>query len=250
MNKIIALLMMLTLVACICCGCSKDEMIETQALADGTQKPYAQFETVTTEDIVEIAPLSEPVMVPDFRPVCQLPELPTGCEITSLAMVLNYYGFEVDKCELADNYLTKGEIGSTNFYVAFVGSPSDEESFGCYAPVIEDTANRYLASKGSHKKAKAVNGVRFSTLLQYIDKGVPVIVWGTLDCQEGYQGVTWTVDGEDFTWIIPEHCVVLVGYDNDCVYVAEPMTGKIVDYEMNRFIECFRTLYSQAVIIE
>lgn len=258
MKKIIALLMILSLIICICCGCSKeekeDEVVETEAktveTVAETEKPYAQFETVTTEDDVEIDSLSEPVMVPDFTPVCQLPELPTGCEITSLTMVLNYHGFNVDKCDLADNYLEKGEVGSTNFYKAFVGSPSDGASFGCYAPVIEDTANKYLSSKGSLKKARAVNGLSFSTLLQYIDNGIPVIVWGTLECQEGYQSVTWTVDGEDLTWITPEHCMVLVGYDNNYVYVADPMTGQILNYEINLFIDCFRTLYSQAVIIE
>lgn len=262
MKKIIALLMILSIMTFIC-GCSKNETEDTntETLATETveveaetvvetEKPYAQFETVTSQDVVNIEPLDEPVMVPGFTPICQLPELPTGCEITSLTMVLNHYGYNVDKCDLADNYLKKGEVGSTNFYKAFVGSPDDGASFGCYAPVIEDTANNYLSSQGSSKKARTVNGVSFSTLLQYIDNGIPVIVWGTLECQEGYQSVTWTVDGEDLTWITPEHCMVLVGYDDKHIYVADPMTGQILNYEIDLFIECFRTLYSQAVIIE
>lgn len=258
MKRLFALLMILSLIACICCGCSKEEKedpeIETEAKVTETvvetEKPYSQYETVTTQDTVDIEALDEPVMVPDFTPICQLPELPTGCEITSLTMVLRHYGFEVDKRELADNYLETGEVGSTNFYKAFVGKPSDSASYGCYSPVIEQTANNYLLTKGSDKKAKAFNGVEFSTVLKYIDASIPVIIWGTLDCQPGYQSVTWTVDGEDLTWITPEHCMVLVGYDNTYVYVADPMTGEILNYEMTLFIQCFQTLYSQIVVIE
>ena len=33
----------------------------------------------------------------------QMPDLPNGCEVTSLSMLLNYYGIKVDKNELADN---------------------------------------------------------------------------------------------------------------------------------------------------
>lgn len=45
----------------------------------------------------------------------QDPELPTGCEVTALAMVLQYYGFDADKCELSDVYLPKGAVGETDF---------------------------------------------------------------------------------------------------------------------------------------
>ena len=48
-----------------------------------------------------------------FTAICQYPELPTGCEVTALAMVLGFYGQDVDKCELSDKYLDKGKIGET-----------------------------------------------------------------------------------------------------------------------------------------
>lgn len=37
--------------------------------------------------------------------VLQKPELPNGCEITALTAVLNYYGLEMSKTEMTDNYL-------------------------------------------------------------------------------------------------------------------------------------------------
>lgn len=279
MKMFIALLLALSITICIC-GCSKQENNETTeetlvteestvtATEDVTvagtetatateamnvseiESTYAQYIPIATETIVNTKPLNDSMKLSDFQPICQLPELPTGCEITSLAMVLNYYGYNVNKCELANNYLETGDVGETNFYKAFVGLPSNSASFGCYAPVIANAANNYLLNQGSNKKARAMSGVSFSTALQYIDKSVPVIIWGTLNCQPGYPSVTWTVDGENLTWITPEHCMVLVGYDKTYVRVADPMTGHILSYEKNLFAECFRTLHSQIVIIE
>ena len=60
----------------------------------------------------------------------QDPELPTGCEVTALAMVLQYYGFDTDKCELSDVYLPKGAVGETDFHYAFVGEPREQHSYG------------------------------------------------------------------------------------------------------------------------
>lgn len=41
----------------------------------------------------------------NFETILQSPELPTGCEITALTMVLNHYGFAADKVEMARQYL-------------------------------------------------------------------------------------------------------------------------------------------------
>ena len=56
-----------------------------------------------TEDI----DLGEERVSLDVKYVSQYPSLPNGCEITSLATVLNYYGFNVTKDELARDYLKK-----------------------------------------------------------------------------------------------------------------------------------------------
>ena len=39
--------------------------------------------------------------------ILQNPELPNGCEITTLTAVLNYYGAETSKLEMDQNYLPK-----------------------------------------------------------------------------------------------------------------------------------------------
>lgn len=259
MKKIFILLA----VAILAAGCGKKEnsiqvKAEEDTTAEYTTAEYIQGQTVesTTTASNTFTQASSPDTSTSgtciqLTPLNQYPELPTGCEITSLTMVLNYFGFDADKCDLADNYLDKGPVGEVHFEKAFEGDPRDESSFGCYAPVIVNTANRYLNSKNSAYVAENLTGTELKDLFNYINIRTPVIVWGTLDCAEGHYSVTWNVDGEDITWYTPEHCMVLVGYSNEksLVYVADPVHGDIRPYDMETFNDRYNSLKKQAVII-
>ncbi len=189
-------------------------------------------------------------MIEDFPVISQLPELATGCEVTSLTMVLNYNGVAADKCDIADHYLDKGEIDASDYRKVFVGDPREEEAYGCFAPVIEKTANRYLSAKKSKLKAKNISGTEFSELLSYIDNSVPVIIWGTEKCVQGNYMESWEVNGETIYWYWPEHCMVLIGYGDYQVWVADPLEGKVVTYDRILF-ECrYGELQKQAVVIQ
>ncbi|MCQ2520271.1 MAG: C39 family peptidase [Lachnospiraceae bacterium] len=184
--------------------------------------------------------------------ISQNPSLPNGCEITSLAMVLNFMDFDITKEALSDNYLPKSPIGEANFYEEFVGNPRDSSSYGCYAGAIVNAANSFLASKGSNYKAVDYSGVSFQTVLEKVRQGNPVIVWATcyLDQDPGYS-TEWWVDGEYLVWKANLHCMVLIGYDTQTgkVIVQDPMRGK-EEYDMELFIKRFKQFYSQAVVVE
>lgn len=202
--------------------------------------------------------LSENVVAPkntqnnmiDIEPLCQYPELPTGCEVTSLTAVLNFYGFPCDKCDISDNYLEKGDVGTVNFREYFEGDPRDSSSYGCYAPVIVNAANKYLSSNNSKLKAIDISGNNLDQLFSYININIPVIVWGTQDCQEGHYSVTWYVNGEELTWFTPEHCMVLIGYDTESVWVVDPIYGDIRSYPIDAFARSYNSLFKQAVVIK
>lgn len=189
-------------------------------------------------------------MIQDFTVLSQYPELPTGCETTSLTMVLNYNNVPADKCDIADNYLEKGEVGTVDFRVAFEGDPRDENSYGCYAPVLTKAANRYLLANGYSLTANDISGTAFTDLLAYIDQGVPVIVWGTQDCKQGQYTTTWIIDGEELTWYYPEHCMVLLGYSDYQVWVADPMHGEVLAYDRVIFETRYQELFQQAIVIQ
>ena len=214
-----------------------DQVEESGEIAElGTENVQMQTETIENYYKME-----------DFEWLGQNPELPTGCEITSLTSVLNYYGINVKKETMADDYLKKGD-GS--YYKMFLGNPRDAGSFGCMAQPIVDAANLYFKKNNVSMKASNVSGVTFDKILEYVSQGVPMIVWNTMGMAPAYESQTLTLDGREYTWIAPEHCVVVVGYDldNNEVYVADPMAG-MVTRNLKTFEERYDSLKRQAVYV-
>lgn len=72
------------------------------------------------------------------KPVLQLPELPNGCEITSLTTVLNYYGFDVDKEEMAVRYLPYEEF-TFDGNIAIAPDPEDAYAGDPFANTTRST---------------------------------------------------------------------------------------------------------------
>lgn len=182
----------------------------------------------------------------------QDPELPTGCEVTALAMVLQYYGFDADKCELSDVYLPKGAVGETDFHYAFVGEPREQHSYGCYAPAIVETALGYLGDMDGLQDytVKDLTGMELKKLFRYVEEGIPVMVWGTMKNKESYLTTTWEVNGKTITWRAGEHCRVLVGYNKKLgiVQVNDPQEG-VLTYDVSVFEERYNEMGKQAVVI-
>lgn len=183
-----------------------------------------------------------------FKWVNQYPELPTGCEITALTSVLNYYGYNVKKETMADDYLKKG---SGSFYEMFLGNPRKKEgSYGCMAQPIADAANLYFKKNSISRKAVNISGSEFDKVLDYVAEGYPVIVWNTINMKSAYESKKLVLGGKTYTWIAPEHCVVVIGFDRDAneVYVADPASG-LVTRNLSTFKQRYNSLKKQAVYI-
>ena len=236
---------------------TQDRPEDASESANATERPEA-------EETVEESPVDNDAEQPGqqdsptqarpldgFTALSQYPELPNGCEITSLAAVLNYLGYPVSKTTLSDSYLAKAPVGQANFYYEFVGDPRDDDAYGCYSPVIVAAANSYLSSIGSTMAAQDISGSTPESLYAYIDQGIPVVVWATRYLEAGHYSVTWYVDGQALTWYTPEHCLVLVGYDvaNRSVQLADPLEGDVVSYDMDLFEQRYAELKNQAVVI-
>lgn len=189
--------------------------------------------------------------VNEFDALLQNPELPTGCEVTSLASLLCHFGFDVDKTELADSYLPKGEIGLTSPETAFVGDPKSSESYGCFAPVIVKCANSYLEIIDADCKAYNTTGASLDSLFCEIEKSNPVLVWTTMFLAESFVSKVWNINGTDIPWLANEHCVVLTGFDKNegVVYVMDPLRGN-VKYNLELFNKRYEELGKQSVIIK
>ena len=227
---------------------------------------YTMVQPESVEFDTLLATLETPKVFHEVETILQNPELPHGCEVTGLAILLSYYEISADKCELAEKWLPRGTWGKTDFREAFVGDPAKKvASAGCYATVIADTANRYLTegkpgstgggtkriseAAGNAEKLTAVakENVSFEELLSMVQEA-PVLAWTTMNLEAPYIAQIWEVDGEELYWQNYEHCVVLTGYDAEkgVLYGTDPLYGPC-EYDMRLFSLRFQTMYSQVV---
>ena len=185
--------------------------------------------------------------------ISQYPDLPSGDEVTSLAMVLKYLGYDVDKTELCDLYLDKGPVGFTNFYEANVGNPrSAYNSYGCLAPVIVNASNRFTSVNGGTHKAYNLTSYNLDALLYEVASGNPVIVWAceNFDITPSISRI-WVVDGQNLYLKSNMATMVLVGYDliNNTVTLSNP-AGNIFEIDMSLFETRFLEMGSYAVVVK
>ena len=188
----------------------------------------------------------------NVRPICQYPELPTGCEATATVMALNHLGAGVYLEPFADLLPRQAIIDTGNGLsgpdpnVAFVGNPHKEiGSFGCFEQVIIQTVNDNYPAYYAQKVDGSIDD-----LCSYIDKGYPVIIWTTMELQEIRRVTTWTLpDGSSYTWPGREHCMLLVGYDDSYYYYNDPRNGECVPYDRYLSERRFEEMGSRAVVI-
>ncbi len=217
-----------------------------EELGEGYEKPNGVFGKVL---------LDVPI-------INQYPELPVGCEITSAAAVLQYLGFDVDKLYLTDNYLIcddnftydeNKESHGPDPYKVFAGDPYDW-GYGCFAPVIVDTLNKYFADTDPNYEAMELEEINPADIEKLINEGVPMIVWASrgMKSYNYREPAVWYLNdtGEQFTWIGNSHTLVLCGYDSTCYYFMD-CDGKeeITAYLKEQFINRFQENGSQCVIV-
>lgn len=185
--------------------------------------------------------------------ISQFPELPSGDEITSLAIVLRYLKYNVNACDLCDLYLDKGPVGFTDFFKANAGNPRDTyNSYGCLAPVIVNSAKKYISVSGGSHTAYDYSGYNAKELLRQVSEGSPVIVWLCDDFGNTPSiSRVWIVDGKTLYVKSNMACMVLIGYDytKNTVTLANP-AGNIFTIEMDKFEQSYADMGSYAVVVK
>ncbi len=183
----------------------------------------------------------------------QLPELYNGCEITSLAMLLQFFGTNKGKMELVREMKSDptplktdsaGNIthwGNPNF--GFVGDVTGKDKgYSIYHTALLDVLKKYIST------AVDLTNQSFESLEQQIDAGIPVVVWTTIDYVEPKRWIIWDSPGGPVRATFSVHSVLLVGYDQNYVYVNDPLSsvkGKQVD--KRQFIRSWEALGKQAL---
>lgn len=190
--------------------------------------------------------------------IMQEPELPNGCEITSLTAVLNYYGYEVSKNEMADVYLPKeafvaraGTLYGANPYKAYAGDPRDKRGgFYVFAPPIVDAAKNFFEAAGGNMNPIDVSDSTREEIIGYLNEGIPVVIWMTIDLKAPRIGYAWYFHEteEHYPAFVNLHSVVINGYVGDNVHIMDPLKGKVV-YNADKFFESYYALGSHAMVL-
>lgn len=185
----------------------------------------------------------------DVEEIYQLPELPTGCEITSLTMLLRYYGFEdAEKEIMVDEYL----VYANEYVTGFFGDPRSESGAGVYPPGLAATADNFLQAHESKLYVKDLTGSTRDILYAYLAHGDPIVIWNTMYFGDNLpSGIIETYNGQEYEWDYNEHCIVLTGYNlaEGTVTVNDPLEG-IVEREADRFFELYEKMGSMAMVLQ
>lgn len=176
------------------------------------------------------------------------PQIYNGCEVTSLAMLLNYHGYDVTKSELAQKIprvpLTyeNGLKGNPN--KGFVGNMEDGPGLTVYHGPIHDLATNYVGSN-----AVDLTGEPAETLFQYIANGMPVWVITTTNSVPVNNFQSWKTPSGKIEVTFSVHSVVVTGFDESHVYINNPYGHKNQKLSKDSFVEAWKQMGSQAVTI-
>jgi uncharacterized protein YvpB len=174
------------------------------------------------------------------------PRLYNGCEVTSLAMILNYKGISVTKNQLAQEITrvplqySNGENGNPN--TGFVGNMEDGPGLGVYHQPIFELAQKYL-------HAADLTNTSFDQLIEEVANGNPVWVITTSTFAPVSAVETWqTPEGTvDITYNM--HSVVITGYDSTNIYINNPYGTKNQKVDRESFIQAWEQMGKQAVVL-
>ncbi len=177
-----------------------------------------------------------------------------GSGITACSTVLGFYGINIKpmdlkayaKIESASSFID----GFPSPWDQIVGDPKSPKSY-YYAAPITKMVNDYIADRKSSSgiKAKDISGATLDELKAYIDKGQPVVVWGTITGNAASETISWELEtGEDFVARDPQRVYTMIGYNDKQIILCNDK-GKEVRAKIEYFNDMYNSLYSQAILI-
>lgn len=219
-------------------GCQKTKAVNL------IEKPTQVEESVVTSVVLPSEVHLEAPLVNQM----DYPVLYNGCEVTSLAMLLNYYGVPVTKNELAEKIDKVPFIDEEGFH----GNPSEgfvgdvvgySEGLGVFHQPIAKLLKTYVPTE----RVQDISGESFQKVLEAMAQGNPVWVITTTNYEkpEELLAVETRSGVVEITYSI--HSVLLVGYDEEYLYLNDPYGYENVAVSKTTFEESWAAMGSQAV---
>lgn len=221
-----------------------------------TTPPTSTTATATTTLSTTSTTQPTPKVLIDVPYLHQL-DYPTGCESVSAVMAMQYWGVDITVDDFIDNYLTcrplrreNGELTGPGPETAFIGDPRTSYGYGCYVEPIGLACYKLLGddflvlNRSDRSLAELTE--------RYIDHDIPVVIWATINMVEPYSSDKWIHElyGTTVEWIANEHCLVLVGYDDEHYYCNDPYGNNgVVAYPRALLEERYEQMGRRALVI-
>ncbi len=185
--------------------------------------------------------------------ILQLPELARGCEVTSLAMLLQHAGVNVTKMQLAKEIkkdttpyeIIDNKVHFGNPHIGFVGDiySFNNHGYGVYHEPLFDLLNKYL-----YNRAIDLTKTDFENILYFVSEGYPVLVItnSTYNVLPSNQFETWITNYGEIDITYREHSVLITGYDENYIYFNDPLNYKSYA-SRNEFVQAWEQMGSQAL---
>ncbi len=208
-------------------------------------------ETVVATPVQEISLTEEIILNVPLIKQMDAPKLYNGCEVTSLAMLLNFWGIGVTKNELAEKIprvpLQYGDGKNGNPNIGFVGNMEDGPGLGVYNGPIFQLAQTYL---NNGLKAENLTNYPFESILEKVGQGLPVWVITTTNLSPVSTIQAWSTPEGSVEVTYNMHSVVITGYDKENIYINNPYGTNNQKVNREQFIEAWQQMGSQAIVIE
>ncbi|WEV43879.1 C39 family peptidase [Lactobacillus sp. ESL0684] len=182
----------------------------------------------------------------------QFPELPNGCEVTSLAMLMQYYNIKVNKLDLSqkidhvDSFTDNGQYrGNPN--LGFVGLMSQANAGWCvYHQPLERVAQQYT------NRIQDFTGHDFIQVMKLVSDGHPVMIITTLKFKRVHDMQTWHTKQGKVHVTPSSHACVISGYNkkSKVVYVNDPYGHKNKEVSWQQLEASYNQQGKQALYIK
>ena len=129
--------------------------------------------------------------------ICQNPELPTGCEMTAVTMMLRYAGVNINKFQVASE-----TPRSSNGDYGFVGNPYSVTGWWVFPTGIAPVVQRHLGT------SQVMTGASLAAIQDKLNIGHLVVVW--MANMNGFVN----------------HAITLTGYNASGFFYNNPWTGR------------------------
>lgn len=176
-----------------------------------------------------------------------------SCEVAALKMALGFYGVAVAENDLVRGlkFDTKDPRNEYNIwgdpdkgFVGDIDGKAPNEGYGVYEQPIVDLALQY-------REAKKMEKPQLVDVLNEVDNGRPVIVWGSIS--DG-KDISWlTSEGKYIEAVYGEHVRVVIGFSGTpenakYILLLDPVYGKVT-MSKNRFLTNWGLLGNKAVVV-